>query len=64
MFTAKSEQSTLKLASFIHNVKKEVLKQYEAPRFNLFNFQYLYKNYNVVDAAAVILADLNQLKSA
>ena len=64
MFTAKSEQSTLKLASFIHDVKKEVLKRYTNPRFNVFNFQYLYKHYNVVDATAVILADLDRLKSA
>ena len=65
MFTTQSEQSTLKLASFIHEVKTEVLKQFNAPRFNVFNFQYFYKNnYSVIDAAAVILSDLDRLKSA
>ena len=66
MFTQESQQMTLDLASFVQKVKEQVIKQTKKrPPFHLFNFQYMYVNdYSVLEATALIMADLDKLKSA
>ncbi len=66
MHTIESHEKTLDLASFVCKVKKQVLKQTKSrPPFHLFNFQYMYvSDYTVLEATALIMADLDNLKSA